>query len=148
MREELKKFLEEVSKNEELKQKLKALNEMEKEKAIEAIITFAKEAGYTLVPEDFEEKTPERELTDEEVEAVSGGKKYNFDETTCYCFLGGGGGGTDSSDGEIFGCGCVAYGEGGCRGEDGLLSCDCIGIGVGTTMPGEGIVSELKKLAK
>lgn len=77
----LKQFLEEVSKNEELKAKVMALQELEKNEAVQAVITLAKEAGYALTEEDFVAKKAEGELSDEEVEAVAGGERQ-FDDYT------------------------------------------------------------------
>ena len=52
MNENLKKFLEEASKNEELKAKLEALTD--KNTAVEKAIEIAKEYGFNLTAEDFQ----------------------------------------------------------------------------------------------
>ena len=76
MNENLKKFLEEASKNEELKTKLEALTD--KDTATEKAIEIAKEYGFTLTTEDFKE-THGAEISDDELDQVAGGA----------CFLGG-----------------------------------------------------------
>ena len=76
MNENLKKFLEEASKNEELKTKLEALTD--KDTATEKAIEIAKEYGFTLTTEDFKE-THGAVLSDDELDQVAGGA----------CFLGG-----------------------------------------------------------
>lgn len=53
MNENLKKFLEEASKNEELKARLAALTD--KETAAEKAIEIAREYGFALTAEDFQE---------------------------------------------------------------------------------------------
>ena len=79
MNENLKKFLEEASKNEELKTKLEALTD--KDTATEKAIEIAKEYGFTLTTEDFKE-THGAVLSDDELDQVAGGE----------CFLGSAGG--------------------------------------------------------
>ena len=70
MNENLKKFLEEASKNEELKTKLEALTD--KETAGERAVEIAKEYGFSLTAEDF--KSAEGgELSVDELEQVAGG---------------------------------------------------------------------------
>ena len=76
MNENLKKFLEEASKNEELKTKLKALTD--KDTDTEKAIEIAKEYGFTLTAEDFKE-TQGAVISDDELDQVAGGA----------CFLGG-----------------------------------------------------------
>ena len=76
MNENLKKFLEEASKNEELKTKLEALTD--KDTATEKAIEIAKEYGFTLTTEDFKE-THGAVISDDELDQVAGGA----------CFLGG-----------------------------------------------------------
>ena len=78
MNENLKKFLEEASKNEELKTKLKALTD--KDTATEKAIEIAKEYGFTLTTEDFKE-THGAVISDDELDQVAGGG----------CFFGGSG---------------------------------------------------------
>ena len=78
MNENLKKFLEEASKNEELKTKLEALTD--KDTATEKAIEIAKEYGFTLTTEDFKE-THGAVISDDELDQVAGGG----------CFFGGSG---------------------------------------------------------
>lgn len=70
MNENLKKFLEEASKNEELKTKLAALTD--KDTAVEKAIEIGKEYGFNLTAEDFE-TTDGAELSFDELEQVAGG---------------------------------------------------------------------------
>ncbi|MGN0154815.1 MAG: Nif11-like leader peptide family RiPP precursor [Lachnospiraceae bacterium] len=123
MSENLKKFLEQVSKDETLKQKVLDCNEMEKEDAIRASIALAKEVGIELTEADFAEKEADNELSDDEMDAVAGGG-------CCGCSFAGGGGGTDEGNGKTYGCACVMYGQGGDgRADD--FNCMCIIGGCG-----------------
>ena len=70
MNENVKKFLEEAEKNEELKAKLAALTD--KETAAEKAVAIAKEYGFDLKPEDFQPKG-DVDLSDEELTRVAGG---------------------------------------------------------------------------
>ena len=70
MTENLKKFLEEASKNEELKAKLAALTD--KETAVEKTVEIAKEYGFTLTAEDFQ-AAEAADLSPDELEQVAGG---------------------------------------------------------------------------
>ena len=70
MNENVKKFLEEAEKNEELKAKLAALTD--KETAAEKAAAIAKEYGFDLKPEDFQPKG-DVDLSDEELTRVAGG---------------------------------------------------------------------------
>ena len=70
MNENLKKFLEEASKNEELKAKLAALTD--KETAVAKAIELAKEYGFTLTAEDFQ-PADGAELSLDELDQVAGG---------------------------------------------------------------------------
>ena len=70
MNENVKKFLEEASKNEELKAKLAALTD--KDTAVVKAVEIAKEYGFTLTADDF--KTADgTDLSADELEAVAGG---------------------------------------------------------------------------
>ncbi len=102
MSENMKKFLELVSKDETLKQKMQAFKDMEPADAISAGITLAKELGIELTEADFAKEKSAGELSDEELDAVAGGD--------CGCFLGGGG--TITSEGEEYTCACVGMGGG------------------------------------
>ena len=117
MNENAKKFFEILSKDEALVKKVCAMTEMEE------IIALAEELGCKLTEADFE--TPEQELSEAELKDVAGG-----DETGgCFCLLAGGGGGTQF-DGDIYGCACVAYGQGGDGAADDF-TCWCTGAGSG-----------------
>ena len=70
MNENLKKFLEEASKNEELKARLAALTD--KETAVEKAIEIAKEYGFALTAEDFQ-PADGGELSLDELDSVAGG---------------------------------------------------------------------------
>lgn len=85
MTENMKKFLEEVSKQEVLAKKIDTVQTKEE------IIEVAKGLGVTLTEEDFEENSGVR-LSEEELEAVSGGSM---------CLLAGG---------SPSGCGCFVVG--------------------------------------
>ena len=77
MNENLKKFLEEASKNEELKAKLEALTD--KNTAVEKAIEIAKEYGFNLTAEDFQ-PTDGAKLSLDELDQVAGGRGGY-----CYC---------------------------------------------------------------
>ena len=102
MTENLKKFLEEVENNEELKAKLSELTD--NDTAVEKAIGIAKDYGFTLTAEDFEQKDGE-ELSADELSAVAGGMTCvvaNHDENGhCTCvFLG-----------VVKSCGCAIVGS-------------------------------------
>lgn len=80
MTENLKKFLEEASKNEELKAKLAALTD--KDTTADKAVEIAKEYGFALTAEDFQASEGET-LSKDEMEQVTGG---NFVEL-CDCVL-------------------------------------------------------------
>ena len=72
------------------------------------MITLAKEKGFDLTAEDLNQKAPSGELSDDELDAVAGGK-------ACGCALGGGG---EISGKHEYGhiiddvCACVGFGMG------------------------------------
>ena len=103
MSNNMKKFLELVSKDENLKQKMLACNDMEPEKAIQAGIALAKELGIELSEADFAEEKSCGELNDDELDAVAGGG--------CNCPSSGDGGGT--TNGNTYNCICGLGGAGG-----------------------------------
>ena len=86
MNENVKKFLEEAEKNEELKAKLAALTD--KETAAEKAAAIAKEYGFDLKPEDFQPKE-DVDLSDEELTRVAGGIISNTPPSgkNCICIL-------------------------------------------------------------
>ena len=75
MNENLKKFLEEASKNEELKARLAALTD--KETAAEKVIELAKEYGFTLTAENFQ-PADGAELSLDELDSVAGGGLFDI----------------------------------------------------------------------
>ena len=92
MSENLNKFLELVSKDAELTEKVRVADP-------ETLITIAKEAGIDLTVADLEQSSVE--MSDAELDIVAGG-------TDCYCAVGGGGTG-DNNDKT---CVCVVSGGG------------------------------------
>lgn len=70
MTQNMKKFLEESSKNETLKAKLEALNG--KDANAESVIAIAQEFGFPLTADDLK-SAAEGELSPDELEAVAGG---------------------------------------------------------------------------
>jgi len=75
MNENLKKFLEEASKNEELKAKLAALTD--KDTAAAKAVELAKEYGFALTAEDFQPADGE-ELSLDELDQVAGGGLFDI----------------------------------------------------------------------
>ena len=122
MSENMKKFLELVSKDENLKQRMQVCNDMEPAKAIQAGIALAKELGIDLSEADLVKNESGDELNDDELDAVAGGGG-------CACAAAGGGGGTEI-DGNTYGCACAFYGQGGdAHGHD--FNCICFLGGLG-----------------
>ena len=112
MTENMKKFLEAVSKNKELCEKASKLDK-------DALTALAKELGIGLTEADFAQA---EELNDDDLETVTGGQ-------TCGCALIGGGVANTNAEES---CACVAGGGGeisdlaggGCR-------CACVAGGYG-----------------
>ena len=92
MTENLKKFLEAASKNEELRRKLSSASQ-------ETIFIEAKALGFELTEADFH--PPSGELSEDELEAVTGGKD-------CICIVYGLG----KASGHDDRCECPFYGQG------------------------------------
>lgn len=111
MTENMKKFLEEVSKNEELCAKVSSADK-------ETLIAMAKEMGIVLGDADFEQKA--EELSDDDLDVVSGGG-----DVSCACAMGGGG--TKDSNDKT--CACVLAGAGYSR--QGRERCVCGFAGYG-----------------
>ena len=109
MTENMKKFLEAVSKNSNLAATTSAMTKGE-------LLALAKELGIELTGDDFAQET---ELEKDELEAVTGGWK------DCFCVAGGGG--KADEDGKA--CACVAFGGGSARDDENR--CWCIGAGSG-----------------
>ncbi len=136
MSNDWKKQLAELSKNEEFQKKQSKIVEKFKddEATIKAEITkLMAEYGVTEPEGGF--MAPIKELSDDELGAVAGGKGY-FIGGTCFCFMGGGGeagpalcvcvaagGGSDAYEDSSKngsnggGCGCAAFGWGDITGE-------------------------------
>ena len=112
MTDNMKKFLEEASKEKALSEKLS------KTETPEAVIALAKKMGFTLTAEDLKAEETWSEISDDEMAAVAGGK-------LCSCFLGGGGTGDDNEKT----CACVAGGGG--EWKDGNCRCVCVAAGSG-----------------
>ena len=124
MTENLKKFLDAVSKDDALKEKLNALGS-DHDESVSGAISLAKAIGILLSKDDFE--VPEGEVSDAELETVSGGIKVTPKDIVdgyCFCLAAGGGGGKEEKEHEVFGCACVAYGQGGDAKNDHWL-CQC-----------------------
>ena len=127
MTENMKKFLDFVSRNPDVLEKAKAL-QAEGEEAVKTVaMTFAKEHGFTLTEADF--APPEGELSEKELQAIAGGGGKGPNTGGCYCMLAGGGGGTQTDD-DIYGCACVGYGQGGDAKDDHWV-CYCTAMGAG-----------------
>lgn len=110
MTESMKKFLEAVSRDEELTKKISTMTKAD-------LIALAKELGIALTKGDFAESSGE--LDDDELDAVTGGWKE------CMCAFAGGG--KKDSDGKA--CGCVGGGYGEAR--SGETRCWCAVSGAG-----------------
>lgn len=87
MNENMKKYLELVEKDKALQQKMEALKDKSREQIIEGVIALAQENGITLTQADFTAETPDGELSDDELEAASGGMnrylaRYLYKELT------------------------------------------------------------------
>lgn len=73
MTDNVRKFLEAVSQNEEEKKEVSALRTKEE------VIAYAKDKGFTLTDEDLEQS--KEELSDDELDAVAGGNICGCGET-------------------------------------------------------------------
>ena len=114
MTENMKKFVEAISGDKEFVEKLTQA------KDAAAVIALAKEKGFILTEEDLQPASGIQEISDDEVEAVVGGK-------ACYCVLGGGG--EESKNKGERTCACFAYGEG--LYDNGNYRCGCAAYGQG-----------------
>ncbi len=121
MNENVKRFLEEASKDEAFTERLK------KATTPEDVISLAKEKGISLTTEDLEAKdVSDYEISDDELDAVSGGD-------ACGCFAGGLGKKKkfklkDNVVEYDNSCTCPIFGVGNYSAYEG---CDCIGSGSG-----------------
>ena len=112
MNENMKKFLEAVSKDEELAKNVGSMK-------LEELLALAKELGLELTAEDLE-KPAMQELNDDDLDAVAGGS-----DVSCACAMGGGG--TKDSNDKT--CACVLAGAG--YSKDGRERCVCGFAGYG-----------------
>ena len=120
--EQLKKVMQE---HPEINEMIKELRADSQEEMQAKMIELLKEYGVELTAEDL--KAPSGELSDDELEAVSGGGG-------CGCPVIGGGGG------DYLGCFCVAEGSGTLDGTDKINEyggCYCAGAGAGATNWGD-----------
>ena len=120
MTDNMKTFLEAASIDKEFIEKLKSASDTGE------IVALAKEKGFLLTEEDMKPDTEIREVPDEELNAVAGGKR-------CYCFAGGGGEASPQCEGS-FGddvCACVSVGVGYYIGIGGDPRCLCVSVGYG-----------------
>lgn len=115
MSENLKKFLEKVSEDQALIEKVSA----EKEPAV--LISLAKELGFELTEADF--ARPVEELNDAELDTVAGGG-----DVSCACAMGGGG--TKDSNDKT--CVCVLAGAGYAKNGRDRCVCGFAGYGYDT----------------
>lgn len=102
MTENMKRFLELVSGSEELRERLEAWNRLTGTEAEDRVIALAAENGIHLTKEDF---TDNREIDDDELDAVAGGMY-------CFCVLAGGGTGSENEGFTSQTCVCMACGDG------------------------------------
>ena len=109
MTENMKKFLEKVSEDKSLAEKIGKLEKAE-------LLALAKELGIELAETDLAQ--PEDALNDQELASVTGGKK-------CLCVVAGGG----TKDDDSKACGCVAAGAG--YHDNGEQRCFCVMGGSG-----------------
>ena len=112
MSENMKKFLEAVSKDEELVKKVGSMN-------LEELLALAKELNLELTAEDIE-KPAVQALEDDDLDAVAGGS-----DVSCACAMGGGG--TKDSNDKT--CACVLAGAG--YSKNGRERCVCGFAGYG-----------------
>lgn len=108
----MKKFLEEMEKNPELKAKIEELDK-NPESTPKDFIEAAAEYGVELKEEDFQPAGAQGELADDELDAVAGGGN-------CLCAVGGGG----TDDAYHGTCACVVGGYG--SGKDKYEGCACV----------------------
>ena len=112
MTDNMRKFLEAVSQDRELTEKLN------KAETPEAIVALAAEKGFALTAEDLKPEERTGEVSDEELDTVTGGGE-------CWCAMGGGG--TSGKYGKT--CACVLAGYGTYTNGEGRCGCGGVGIG-------------------
>ena len=114
MNDNARAFLEAAQADPELRERLCKM-------AVGELVAAARERGVELSEEDF--RPAAGELDEGDLENVAGGG-------ACGCAILGGGGGTDGTDGKVYGCACVIYGQGGDgRAEDANCACAVGGSG-------------------
>lgn len=119
MSEQMKAFLAKLSADEKLAERLKAATNPDD------VLALAKELGCSITLEDIQGNPADAELSEDELEAVSGGTRTGG----CACMLAGGGGGKNDA-GATYGCACAAYGQGG-SGKADDFTCWCAFGGAG-----------------
>ena len=115
MTENMKKFLETVSKNEELTSKIGSMGKDE-------LLALAKELGIGLSEADLEKPAVEA-LNDDDLDTVAGGG-----DVSCACAMGGGG--TKDSNDKT--CACVLAGAGYSKSGSERCVCGFAGYGYDT----------------
>ena len=114
MNDRLKAFMEMAKADPELGKRMAQMG-------VEDLIALARERGVELSEEDF--KAPVGEAEESELANVAGGFGG-------MCLSIGFAGGRDANDGNIYGCACWLYGQGG-DGRAGDFNCACILGGAG-----------------
>lgn len=118
----MKEFLELLEKNPEVKQKVTEMDANIDTK-VSDYIALAAEYGVKLTEADFQ-PSGEQELSEDELDAVAGGKN-------CLCVIGGGGTGEEATKTKT--CACVVCGYG--YMEDDKRRCFCTAGGSGDDQP-------------
>ena len=113
MKENLKKFFEEVSKTDELAEKVSKADAA-------GLVEIAADLGISLTEEDFKQPA---EISDDELDAVAGGG-----DVSCACAMGGGGTHDDTDKT----CACVLAGAGYSRSGRERCVCGFAGYGYDT----------------
>ena len=117
MTEKAKEFMEFISKDDEL------LDRIKKVQSVEQALEIANEKGYDLTAEDFAQADAGEEISEDELQAVAGGWK------NCGCVVAGIGV-SDASDGSAL-CGCAVGGMGHWTDGTGRCVCPVAGGGAG-----------------
>ena len=124
MTDNLKKFLEEASRDADLAEQINTTQ------TIDAVISLAREKGYELTENDLKKPVDSvRQLLDEnELDAVAGGKE-------CACVVGGGGEASNYYKSRDLTCACVltgvGYGADKTDADNTPVRCVCVGAGAG-----------------
>ena len=124
MTDNLKKFLEEASRDADLAEQINTTQ------TIDAVISLAREKGYELTENNLKKPVDSvRQLLDEnELDAVAGGK-------ACACVFGGGGEASNYYKSRDMTCACVltgvGYGADKTDADNTPVRCVCVGAGAG-----------------